>query len=123
MLRALPVPPRGHGPKRDGLGSNRMSQYSHLTADLSNENSSITKVVRLVGHDRTVLDVGCAHGYLGEVLRARGCRVVGVERDPEDAARARAHCEQVVVRDVEEPDWIEELNRRRFDVIVFADVL
>src|SRR6058998_1920706 len=72
MLRALPVPPRGHGPKRDGLGSNRMSQYSHLTADLSNENSSITKVVRLVGHDRTVLDVGCAHGYLGEVLRARG---------------------------------------------------
>ena len=100
-----------------------MSQYSHLTADLSNENSSITKIVRLVGHDRTVLDVGCAHGYLGEVLRARGCRVVGVERDPEDAARARAHCEQVVVRDVEEPDWIEELNRRRFDVIVFADVL
>ena len=100
-----------------------MSQYSHLTADLSNENSSITRIVRLVGHDRTVLDVGCAHGYLGEVLRARGCRVVGVERDPEDAARARAHCEQVVVRDVEEPDWIEELNRRRFDVIVFADVL
>src|SRR5207247_220491 len=38
-------------------------------------------------------------------------------------ASARAHCEQVVVRDVEEPDWIEELNRRRFDVIVFADVL
>jgi len=100
-----------------------MSQYSHLTADLSNENSSITKIVRLVGHDRTVLDVGCAHGYLAEVLRARGCRVIGVERDPEDAARARAHCEQVVVRDVEEPDWIEELDRRRFDVIVFADVL
>ncbi len=69
-----------------------MSQYSHLTADLSNENSPITKIARLVGRDRLVLDVGCAHGYLAEVLRAQGCGVIGIERDPGDAQRARAHC-------------------------------
>jgi glycosyltransferase involved in cell wall biosynthesis/2-polyprenyl-3-methyl-5-hydroxy-6-metoxy-1,4-benzoquinol methylase len=100
-----------------------VSQYSHLTADLANENSSISKIARLVGHDRTVLDVGCAHGYLAEVLRAQGCRVVGIERDPEDAARARQHCEEVVVTDLDTPAWADALGGRRFDVIVFADVL
>jgi len=49
-----------------------MAQY--LTADLSNESSSITKIVRLVGRDRCVLDVGCARGSLAGVPRERGCR-------------------------------------------------
>jgi glycosyltransferase involved in cell wall biosynthesis/SAM-dependent methyltransferase len=101
----------------------RVSQYSHLTADLSNPNSPATKIARLVGRGRLVLDVGCAHGYLAEALRAQDCHVIGIEIDPEDAARARTHCEQVVVRDVEEPGWLDELRERHFDVIVFADVL
>src|SRR5919197_1114652 len=63
-----------------------MSQYSHLTVDLTNENSAPTKVVQLVGRDRQ-------------------------------------HCEQVLVRDVEEPGWVEELGGERFDVVVFSDVL
>jgi len=100
-----------------------VSQYSHLRADLSNENSPATKIVRLVGSDRLVLDVGCAHGYLAEVLRERGCRVTGIEIDPEDAARAREHCEQVLVRDVEEPGWVEELREHQFNVVVLSDVL
>jgi glycosyltransferase involved in cell wall biosynthesis/SAM-dependent methyltransferase len=100
-----------------------VSQYSHLTADRSNENSAVTKIARVIGHDRTVLDVGCAHGYLAEMLRAQGCRVVGIERDAGDAARARTHCEQVFERDVEQPGWADGLGERRFDAIVFADVL
>ena len=70
-----------------------------------------------------MLDVGCAHGYVAEVLVRQGCRVVGVERDPEDAARARRHCEEVVVADLDTPGWADALGARRFDVIVFADVL
>ncbi len=100
-----------------------MSQYSHLTVDLTNPNSSATKIAELVGHGRTVLDVGCAHGYIAEVLTSRGCRVFGIERNAEDAARARAHCEQVVVADVEQPGWTDELRQRNFDVVVLSDVL
>ena len=100
-----------------------MSQYSHLTADLVNENSAVTKIARLVGHDRTVLDVGCAHGYLAEVLRGQGCGVVGIERDAADAARARAHCVEVLERDLEDPGWADGLGAARFDAIVFSDVL
>jgi glycosyltransferase involved in cell wall biosynthesis/2-polyprenyl-3-methyl-5-hydroxy-6-metoxy-1,4-benzoquinol methylase len=100
-----------------------VSQYSHLTVDLTNPNSSPTKIAELVGHGRTVLDVGCAHGHLAEVLTSRGCRVFGVERNAGDAARARAHCEQVVVADVEQPGWVEELRQREFDAVVLSDVL
>jgi glycosyltransferase involved in cell wall biosynthesis/SAM-dependent methyltransferase len=91
--------------------------------DLANENASPTKIVQLVGRDRTVLDVGCAHGYVAQALRAQGCTVVGVERDPDDARRAAAHCDAVVVRDLDDPAWFRELAERRFDVIVFSDVL
>src|SRR5215813_8556602 len=98
-----------------------MSQYSHLAVDLENDNSAPTKIVRLVGSGRLVLDVGCAHGHLAEALRRQGCRVVGVERDAEDAARARAHCEQVIDGDLEQPGWTAPLSGRRFDVIVFSD--
>ncbi len=32
------------------------------------------------GRGRRVLDLGCAHGYLGEILAARGYCVIGVEK-------------------------------------------
>ena len=50
-----------------------------------------------------VLDVGCASGYIAARLTARGCRVVGFESDPESAALAERHCEQVIVGDFESP--------------------
>jgi len=43
--------------------------------------STHAKVVRLVGTDRDVFELGCATGDTSRVLRDRGCRVVG------DAAR------------------------------------
>ena len=100
-----------------------MSQYSHLVADLSNENSSATKIAHLVGRDRRVLDVGCAHGYLAGALRGQGCRVFGVERDAGDAERAREHCERVVEADLDVPGWSRDLADVRFESIVFSDVL
>lgn len=39
--------------------------------------------------DRTVLEVGCAKGYLLELLRQRGWRVQGVELSPDAAAFGR----------------------------------
>lgn len=69
-----------------------------------------------------VLDVGCASGYLMAHLAAsKGCQPVGIESDPEYAARAVAvtglpivHSDALsALRSIEGP----------FDHIVFADVL
>ena len=88
-----------------------------------NSNSTHAKIVELVGHDKRVLDVGAATGYLAEVLGGRGCRVTGVELDPEAARRAESFCDRVIVGDVEALDLARELGGETFDVIVFGDVL
>jgi 2-polyprenyl-3-methyl-5-hydroxy-6-metoxy-1,4-benzoquinol methylase len=81
-------------------------------------------VVGLVPEGTSVLEVGCATGYMTEVLvKRRGCRVVGIELDAEAAAAASAYCDRVIVGDIESLDLEEELGEERFDAVLFADVL
>jgi methionine biosynthesis protein MetW len=70
----------------------------------------------------TVLDVGCASGYLAAALRERGCTTYGLEADPALAAQAREHCERVFEVDVERPEGREALPRE-LDAVLFGDVL
>ncbi|MEA2435986.1 MAG: hypothetical protein QOF65_542 [Thermoleophilaceae bacterium] len=69
-----------------------------------------------------VLDVGCASGYLGARLTPRGCRVVGFERDRASAVEARAHCESVIVGDIETDEDRRQIEGP-FDVVLLGDVL
>lgn len=91
--------------------------------DLRNVNSSHALLVELVGADRRVLDVGCATGYLGRVLKDRGCVVSGVELDPEAAEAAEQVLDGVLVGDVDTLDLVGHFGKESFDVVVFGDVL
>lgn len=99
-----------------------MSFYS-TTVDTSVRNSSHTIIVELVGEGASVLDVGCASGYLGTGLIARGCEVSGVELDPEDAARAREVLREVEVADLNDTVLDDLFEPASFDRVVFGDVL
>jgi 2-polyprenyl-3-methyl-5-hydroxy-6-metoxy-1,4-benzoquinol methylase len=81
------------------------------------------RVVRLVGHNKRVLDLGAATGSLAAALVERGCTVVGIERDPDLAVLAKPHCEAVLVTDLSSTDFGELADAPLFDVIVAADVL
>ncbi|MFQ5898513.1 MAG: class I SAM-dependent methyltransferase [Candidatus Methylomirabilia bacterium] len=72
------------------------------------------------GRGRRLLDVGAADGLLSRPLAEHGWRVTGIERDPALAAAGAAHCERMLVVDLdrEAPDLDGP-----FDVIVYADVL
>lgn len=72
-------------------------------------------------HARRVLEVGCAEGQLGRLLRARGHHVTGVELVPEVAARARAWLDHVETADAEADGF--PFPPESFDAIIFADVL
>lgn len=87
------------------------------------EDNSHAYLVRLVGPGKRVLDVGCATGYLGEVLKRRGCEVVGVEIDPTSAAKAAEVLDDVLVADLERVDLAQAFGPASFDVVVFGDVL
>ena len=81
-------------------------------------------VLELVPPKSSVLEFGCATGYMSEVLATRlDCTVVGLEIDPEAAELARAHCEEVIVGDADTLDYEEVLGDRRFDAVLFAVVL
>ena len=79
------------------------------------------KLLALVPQGARVLDVGCAYGgFASAMRRLRGCRVTGVEIDPESAAAARAHCDEVFEGDVVD---VAQRLPADFDVIIAADVL
>nr|WP_281728249.1 class I SAM-dependent methyltransferase [Cellulomonas denverensis] len=92
--------------------------------DTSVPNNSHTIIVGLVPEGATVLDVGCASGYLGRGLQQlRGCRVSGVEIDPEDAEKARADLDRVEVANLNDTLLDDLFDPGSFDVVVFGDVL
>ena len=102
--------------------SKRTKRYDtavDLTAD-----TVYSRIVGLVGHNKRVLDVGCAIGNLARALsEVNGCVVTGIEIDAAAAEAARQWCDRVLVGDVERMDLAESLAGERFDVVIFADVL
>jgi len=94
------------------------------TIDISNENTTHSMILKMVGRDKTVLEIGCATGYMSRYMKEElGCRVYGIEIDPEAAEVARPFCQEIVKGDIETLDFARIFSLRRFDVIVMADVL
>ena len=87
------------------------------------DNSSLKKMLRLVGEGKRVIDFGCATGYFSQLLAKKGCTVTGVEINPEAAKFAEQYCEQVLVADLDFVSVTAILPKQAFDVAVFGDVL
>ena len=99
-----------------------MSRYAR-ELDLRELNAH-TQGILLTPPGSDVLDVGTADGHpVVDGLRARGCRVWGVEIDEEAAAAAAPMCESMVVGNVEQLDLAEAFGDKRFDVVLCLDVL
>ncbi|HEY7519592.1 MAG TPA: class I SAM-dependent methyltransferase [Methylomirabilota bacterium] len=90
-----------------------------LKADPSSSHSMILAWLA-DGHGRRLLDVGAADGLLSRHLTERGWKVTGIEADPAMAAAGAAHCEQMLVADLNR--GVPALDGL-FDTIVCADVL
>src|SRR5688500_10996622 len=73
---------------------------------------------------RTVLDVGCGFATTTEKIRRLGNDVSGIESSDEAIAVASGRLDDVIAGDVQDLDSIAaRLGPRRFDAIIFADVL
>lgn len=71
---------------------------------------------------KSVLDVGCAGGNFGKLIKSeRGCEVWGVEPSKNAAIEAEQHLDKVI-NNIFGPDLLE-LSDKRFDAIFFNDVL
>lgn len=103
--------------KRDG------TKYD-TTLNQVDESSHYGRILKEVGHNKSVLELGCSTGFLSEAMtNHQGCQVTGVEIDPECVAVARAKCKQAICADLDNCDLQKVLPKERFDVVVCADVL
>src|SRR5437660_3794481 len=77
-------------------------------------------LLRLWGdrRDKDVLDVGCGFATTSQHIQQLGNRVLGVESSPEAVKIARTRIGEVI-----EADLQQFSTERKFDTIIFADVL
>ncbi|MET0592436.1 MAG: methyltransferase domain-containing protein [Polyangiaceae bacterium] len=81
-------------------------------------------MIGALGRPRTVLDVGCGIGLNGAAAVMTGAKVVGIEKNPSTAAKARRLLGEVIEVDPLDADAVTRaLEGRKFDVILFADLL
>lgn len=92
--------------------------------DLSRD-SAAAKVVRMVGHNKHVLEIGAGPGSITKILKQNnGCSVTGVENDYSAIEKLSEFCEAVYQCDLNASEWTSKLSGcGTFDVIVAADVL
>lgn len=87
-------------------------------------NPEIPNILRSLPRELSVLDVGCGSGVHGaELARAHGHRVVGVDLSEQSVAKARTRLAEAYVADVTRPELYPFFGHRKFDVIVFSDIL
>ncbi len=71
-----------------------------------------------------ILDVGCGYATTSQHLQQLGNRVTGIESSPEAVAKARQRLNEVIAADLRDREQVgAQIGDRRFDAIIFADVL
>jgi 2-polyprenyl-3-methyl-5-hydroxy-6-metoxy-1,4-benzoquinol methylase len=84
-----------------------------------------SNVLRLVGKNKKVLEIGAGPGSLLKVLQEiNQCDMTAIEIHPEYAEKLNEICQKVIVADLNEPNWNKLIDiNQKFDVVVAADVL
>ena len=87
-------------------------------------NTAPANVIRLIGRDKNVLEIGCGPGSITKVLADQNnCKVTGLELDPEAIKKVKPYCVNVMQADLNSSEWPAILKNYQFDVVLAADVL
>ena len=71
--------------------------------------------------NKKVLDIGCASGYIGAVLKKQGNYVVGIDITKKDIAKAKKSLDKAYVFDIENDNT--KILGRGYDLIVMIEVI
>ncbi len=88
-----------------------------------NGGSAAARLARMVSPGQRVLELGTGPGTVTRILHSKGCKVTGVEMDPETLAMCAPFCERTLQANLEDPAWHASLAGEKFDVVMCADVL
>ena len=89
-----------------------------------NADTTASRILHLVGQGKRILECGCGPGHMTRVLVEHfRCEVIGIEIDKEAAKEAEIFCHRVICGDLDILNLEECLGEKKFDVVMFADVL
>ena len=88
-----------------------------------NGGSAAARLARMVAPGQRVLELGTGPGTVTRILHSKGCKITGVEMDPETLAMCAPFCERTLQANLEDPAWHASLAGEKFDVVLCADVL
>ena len=88
-----------------------------------NGGSAAARLARMVAPGARVLELGTGPGTVTRILHSKGCKVTGVEMDPETLAMCAPFCQRTLQANLEDPAWHASLAGEKFDVVMCADVL
>ena len=88
-----------------------------------NGGSAAAVLARMVAPGQRVLELGTGPGTVTRILHDKGCKVTGVEMDPDTLATCAPFCERTLLANLEDPLWWQPLKGEKFEVIICADVL
>ena len=115
--------------------TNSSKKKYFITADDINQNvekNSYSYIINVIPENSIVLDVGCAHGYLGEWLnKNKNCQIYGIDIDGEaiNYVKERGYYKDVFNIDIDYQEKTkDELDRfanlkEIFDYAICADIL
>ena len=109
------------GKYRDIVCSMIKHRYAHEIDP--NGGSAAAVLARMVEPGQRVLELGTGPGTVTRILHDKGCKVTGVEMDPDTLATCAPFCERTLQANLEDPLWWQPLDGERFEVIICADVL
>jgi 2-polyprenyl-3-methyl-5-hydroxy-6-metoxy-1,4-benzoquinol methylase len=106
-------------------------KYDYRDFDIASlhENNIDRIQISMIERGARVLEIGCATGYMSRYLKeARGCKVVGVERDPDLAAEAASKCESVILGAIDHIAVAAQIDalteeKGKFDVVFMSQVI
>lgn len=103
--------------------SNKRHNYEYQVA--LDADSGPARVVRMVGQNKNVLEIGAGPGSITKILtHVSKCRVTALDIDAEAIEKLDQHCEHAYQADLNDSNWPKILeNDGKFDVLVAADVL
>ena len=91
--------------------------------DLNSDHVGL-KILRMVGRDKRVMELGSGPGSITRLLKDNGCCITALELDKQAIEIVSQYCERVLQCDLNAPDWSSSVAEYgKFQVIVAADVL
>lgn len=104
-----------------------MTQTSEIETDLLHPSYTTHRsdILQLIpSRVKTVLDIGCSNGSLGETIRRnKQVEVTGIENNEAMASDASLKLNRVIFNDIETLSFANEFQGSTFDCIIFADIL